>query len=167
MMNTKAKNINEKLREKVKTVVIGGLEFDIKAIDIFDMMDIADSKMIVLNEAREALGLKPFQAIPKALREQYSQKVADLSEKAYINEINEQTIKEFIKTVLPKACIDPVVVDKPASEISKESEVSVDLLIANLDISVSLVNEVLDFSISNSVLYSDLAEKIEEAVNAG
>lgn len=166
-MNTKAKKINEQLRQKVKIVTIGDMEFEIKVIDIFDMMDIGDSKMIVLNEAKTKLGLKPFQAVPKQQREEYAQLVAELSGKAYIKEINNQTIKGFIKTVLPKACIDPIVIDKPTSEIDKENEVSLELLLANLDISVSLVNEILKFSVENSILNSDLSEEIEALSNLG
>jgi len=158
----RASNVNATLKRNSKVEEINGLEFEIRAVDLFDMMGLSEKKMGVLYKAKEELGLQPTQSVPKNLRDKYVEKVGIISENNFLNEINEKTIREFVKTIIPKGVVDPKIVDLPDEEIDKDKEVSLSLMLENIDISIELANRILKFSLENSNIFADINKEIAE-----
>lgn len=159
--SNRAKQVNEKLRLKTTTIEISGLEFTIKAIDLLDMLDMSEQKIGVLNSAKAELGLKEFEAVPENLRDKYVERVAEISGKEYLKVINEKTIKEFATVLLPKAVLDPKIKIKPMEEVDPNKEVSIDLMLGNLDLTAELINQILNFSAENSTVYPNLKNELK------
>ena len=158
--SNRAKQVNEKLKLKTTTVEISGLEFTIKAIDLLDMLDMSEQKIGVLNSAKAELGLKEFEVVPENLRDKYAERVAEISGKEYVKVINEKTIKEFATVLLPKAVLDPKIKLEPMENIDPNKEVSIDLMLGNLDLTAELINQILEFSAENSTVYPNLKNEL-------